>query len=163
MQSLAVIFSLVVTSPFCAWEGWKESTAVHLVSLFFLFFSQGGCTHTYIISLPSQTHTHFPCVLLYFNGLAANVCLGLNVVQRYENRSAGFVASSRLQYLFLCGCCPKIWLRKIKKKHQVIVCLWCYWASWQCWPGFLQWSYIEWKLHFLIRFSLICYVFLVNH
>lgn len=158
MQSLAVIFSLVI-SPFCA-----SVKRALLVSLFFLFFSQGGCTHTYIISLPSQTHTHFPCVLLYFNGLAANVCLGLNVVQRYENRSAGFVASSRLQYLFLCGCCPNICWRKIKikKKHQVIVCLWCYWASWQCWPGFLQSSYIEWKLHILITFSLICYFVLFS-
>lgn len=91
----------------------KDSTAVHQVPLFLLFFSWDGCTHSYIISLPSQTHSHFPCVLLYFSGLAANVCLGLNKVQRYKNRSAGFVARFSLQYLFLCDC-PMICLRKIK-------------------------------------------------
>lgn len=161
MQSLAVIFSLVI-SPFCA-----SVKRALLVSLFFLFFSQGGCTHTYIISLPSQTHTHFPCVLLYFNGLAANVCLGLNVVQRYENRSAGFVASSRLQYLFLFGCCPNICWRKIKIKK----------ASGHCVSVMLLglMTVLTWRLtvelyrmktshsNYIFFNLLFCSVFLVNH
>lgn len=84
----------------------KESSAVHQASLSLLFFSQDGCTHPYIIPLPSQTYTHFPCALLYFAGLAARVCLGFSVEQRYENSSAGLVARPWLHYLFLFDCCP---------------------------------------------------------
>lgn len=78
----------------------KERVAVHQASLSFLFFSQDDCTHSYIIPLPSQTYTHFPSVLLYFTGLSASVCLGLDTVQKYKNRSAGIVASPRLHYFF---------------------------------------------------------------
>lgn len=78
----AMLFShFLFVSDFTLLCSSEKSTAVQ-ASLSFLFPSQDGCTHSYIIPLPSQTYTHFHSVVLCFIGLIARVCLGLNIVAK---------------------------------------------------------------------------------